>query len=176
VFSPQQLEPPEPLVQPLETVSLERPAWATVLPSAADLQRLSAVEAKPKWTASGTRLSLAMVLAEGLQPRGSPPTRAAKRQHEPASHHGQAKRGDFWFRENHFALTRAPSIISLPDVLRPVKLPTIARSIALEETPYPFASLANAAVIQSPLHAPRQTTPRSLAPPRGEPRSTRERY
>jgi len=163
-------------MQLLETVSLERPDWATVLPSAADLPRLSAVEAKSKWTASGTRLSLAMVLAEELQLFGSPPTRAALRLREPTSHHGQARRCDFWFRENHLALARAPSIISLPDGCRPVRHPTIARSVALEETPHPFASLADVGVIQSPFLAPRQAIPRSLASPLGEPRFTRERY
>lgn len=60
-------------------------------------------------------MSLAMVLAERLQPFDSPPTRAALRLREPASHRGQAKRYDFRFRENHTVETRAPSIMSLPN-------------------------------------------------------------
>lgn len=163
-------------MQPLETVSLERPSRTTGLPSAADLQRLSAVEAKPKWTASGTRMSLAMVLAEELQLFGSPPTCAALRLRQPASHRGQIKRCDFRFRENHLALIRAPSIISLPDGCRPVKPPAITSQVVVEETPHPFASLADPAVIQSPVRAPWQAIPRFLVSPRGEPRFTRERH
>jgi len=103
------------LVQLLETVSLERPSRATGLPSAADLLRLSAVEAKPKWTASGTRCRSRWCLPKSssswVRRQLALPCGCASH----ASHHGQIEGCDFWFRENHFTPIRAPSIISLPD-------------------------------------------------------------
>lgn len=69
---------------------------------------------------------------------------------KPASRHGQAKKSELWFREDHFALTRAPSIIGIPNGLDSVKSLVAVEFSRSREISYPFTRFANAEAIQPP--------------------------